>query len=116
MSAGSGNALQAAVATALGTTLANTPNFITAPEGYLVSLQAFLAPKGLAFLKIPLAGLPLPQPALPWAQLTARRWEACVPDGRRHALYPCSWEVHLEPLLPRTSPALAVAPLHHAQQ
>ena len=53
--AGSGNALQACVATFLQEeSLDSVPNFIAAPEGYLTAIQEFLKPRNLMFLKVPL--------------------------------------------------------------
>ena len=51
---GGGDALAAAVASVLGVPLAETPNFVKAPEGYLRALCAWLAPRGLTFVKVPL--------------------------------------------------------------
>merc|ERR1712216_888481 len=65
LSHGAGNALQAAVATALGTSLADTPNFITEPGGYLPALLSFLSTRGLSFVKIPLPGGKLPHAMVP---------------------------------------------------
>eukprot|EP00667_Euglena_gracilis_P029413 EG_transcript_38921 len=52
-SPGTGNALQACVATVLSLPLADVPNFIAAPD-YLAALQEFLRPHRLAFLKVSL--------------------------------------------------------------
>lgn len=52
---GSGNALQAAVASALGLPgLEGVPNFVAAPEGYEASLVAWLKKRGLGFAKLQL--------------------------------------------------------------
>eukprot|EP01060_Flectonema_neradi_P038214 TRINITY_DN7963_c0_g1_i1.p1 TRINITY_DN7963_c0_g1~~TRINITY_DN7963_c0_g1_i1.p1 ORF type:complete len:145 (+),score=22.63 TRINITY_DN7963_c0_g1_i1:45-437(+) len=65
--AGSGNALQACIATMLNVeSMDSVPNFIAAPEGYLVAIQSFLKSRNLMFLKVPLTAegeLPFPSGA-----------------------------------------------------
>jgi len=53
-SAGSGNALQAAVATVFGVQLEDCPNFVQAQEGYEAAMQSWLAARGWKMKKLPL--------------------------------------------------------------
>eukprot|EP01063_Lacrimia_lanifica_P031487 TRINITY_DN51_c1_g2_i1.p3 TRINITY_DN51_c1_g2~~TRINITY_DN51_c1_g2_i1.p3 ORF type:complete len:137 (+),score=34.10 TRINITY_DN51_c1_g2_i1:385-795(+) len=76
-SPGTGNALQACVATILDLDLDAVPNFITAEGGYLAAINAFVATKGLAFWK-----LPIPQDGpLPWVT-SAGSSVPCVVAGK----------------------------------
>eukprot|EP00754_Rhynchopus_humris_P008735 Rhum_TRINITY_DN13821_c1_g1::Rhum_TRINITY_DN13821_c1_g1_i1::g.64902::m.64902 len=61
-SPGTGNALQACVASLLELGLEDVPNFVAAKEGYARSLDAFLARRGQAFLKVSLTDGALPFP------------------------------------------------------
>lgn len=54
-SAAHGNALQACFATIFALDLNDVPNFIRAGADYLAAVDAWLAPRGLAFVKINLA-------------------------------------------------------------
>ena len=49
---GKGNALQACIATALGLSLEQVPNFIDLPGDFYTHLRRFLAERGLGFMKI----------------------------------------------------------------
>ena len=60
-----GNALQACVAAVLGQPLAAVPNFLASPLGYLPALQAWLAPRRLAVVKVPLTAAGCLPDALP---------------------------------------------------
>jgi hypothetical protein len=59
VTAESGNALQACVASILELELHEVPNFIEAPS-YLDAISAFLRPLGMTFLKVPLINGTLP--------------------------------------------------------
>ena len=59
-SVGSGNALQACIATILDIELNETPNFIADPAGYMASLHTFLHSRGYTFLKLATPGNKLP--------------------------------------------------------
>ncbi|OQR87221.1 hypothetical protein ACHHYP_09345 [Achlya hypogyna] len=53
--AAKGNALQACFAALCGAELKDLPNFIAAPEGYMVAINQWLAPQACAFTKFNLA-------------------------------------------------------------
>lgn len=54
-----GNALQACVASIFDTALDDVPNFIEAPD-YAAAISAWLEPRGVVFLKVPLTSGELP--------------------------------------------------------
>eukprot|EP00966_Prymnesium_polylepis_P114286 2640772-Prymnesium_polylepis.1 len=76
-----GNALQACVATILGTPLSDVPNFIAQPEGYWQSMLVHAATLGLGMVKVQLADGRLQFPSQPGTLCVLRGTSPRGPHG-----------------------------------